>query len=180
MGRTRFAMMIGKLVVLAAALSAVAYAAPSMNVDTVVPEEMVQTASQVATGVEALKKQFATLQSQLLDTAYAQVTPAVANVIDKMIDMVDEEIMPAINEAHASDQDELNAKHKLITDFNTDYSSKKEILYNEFRSINDDIAAHNVAAQQWDDAAAAYSASVDLREDREGEDRHMLRQATGC
>merc|ERR1711966_533648 len=164
MGRTRFAMMIGKLVVLAAALSAVAYAAPSMNVDTVVPEEMVQTASQVATGVEALKKQFATLQSQLQDTAYAQVTPAVANVIDKMIDMVDEEIMPAINEAHASDQDELNAKHKLITDFNTDSSSKKEILYNEFRSINDDIAAHNVAAQQWDDAAAAYSASVDLYE----------------
>merc|ERR1712072_1080132 len=162
MGRHIFAMMIGRLVVLAAALSALAYAAPTLNPDAVVPEEMVQTRTQVASSVALLKKQFSELEVQL--KSGANVTPAVSKTLDKMIDMVNDDIEPAIKEAHSADQDELDSKMGIIVDFNDDNYAKREILYNEFASINDDIDMHNTAAQKWDNAASAYSASVDLYE----------------
>merc|ERR1711934_30513 len=157
----RITMMIGKLVVLAAALSAVAFAAPRtfVDIDAIVPEEtLVQSKAEVGSTVSMLKKQFAALEVQLKDGV--EITPAITKVIDQMIDMVNDEIEPAITTAHTEDQSEINAKHGVIVDFNADYTNKREMLYNEFNSIQDDIDAHNVAAQTWDDAAAAYSAAV--------------------
>merc|ERR1712010_389930 len=161
----RITMMIGKLVVLAAALSAVAFAAPRtfVEVDAVIPEEiLVQSAAQVGSSVAMLKKQFAQVEAQL--KTGVEVTPALAKVIDEMINMVQDEIEPAIQEAHASDQDELNLKHSAIVDFNTAYTEKRTNLYNEHSSIQDDIDAYNMAAQVWDDAAKAYATSVTVYE----------------
>jgi hypothetical protein len=155
--------MFGKLVVLAALLSAVAYAAPTVSVDAVIPEEiLVQSAAQVGSSVAMLKKQFAQVEAQL--KTGVKVTPALAKVIDEMINMVQDEIEPAIQEAHASDQDELNLKHSAIVDFNTAYTEKRTNLYNEHASIQDDIDAYNMAAQVWDDAAKAYATSVTVYE----------------
>merc|ERR1712196_547300 len=93
--------MMAKLVLLAAVLSAVALAAPTtsfVETDTVVPEEMVQTNSASDSSVALLKKQFADLQTEIQDGSVK--TAAVQVVINKMIDMVDNQVNTAIKQAH--------------------------------------------------------------------------------
>merc|ERR1711959_624236 len=109
--------MLAKLVLLAAVLSAVALAAPTTP-DTVVPEEMVQTAlsSESAEQVADLKAQFEDLKT-LVQSGSAK-TAAVMRVISRMIDLVDNEIVNAINGAHKQDQKSVKDSHKVITDYN--------------------------------------------------------------
>jgi len=151
--------MLAKLCVLAAVLSAVALAAPTTP-DTVVPEEMVQTAlsSESAEQVADLKAQFEDLKT-LVQSGSAK-TAAVMRVISRMIDLVDNEIVNAINGAHKQDQKSVKDSHKVITDYNAQYAETRQMLDKELGEIQTDIANHNIAAQTWDNAATAYKAAI--------------------
>ena len=82
--------------------------------------------SKIGSSVQSLKHQFHQLEVQLKDGAKA--TPAVLKVIDEMISMVEDEIEPGIEDAHAGDQDLINALHTLITDYNTEQQGKEDLL----------------------------------------------------
>merc|ERR1711981_1504558 len=103
-----------------------------MSPDTVAPEEMLvaTTMAKLHDSFAMLQKQYNSLQVQLKDGVEA--TPAAQRVIDQMIDLITEEIEPAINEAHQSDQEELDAKMQEILDWNADYHGKKALLMDEF------------------------------------------------
>merc|ERR1711977_807263 len=117
-----------KLVAVALALVAIATAAPrgGLDVESVVPEEaeLAQT-STTAGDIEMLKKQFAELQEQIQDGA----TPGVRGVIEKMIKMVEEDIMKAILDAHNTDQTTLNSKMQKIADLNEMTKGQVEDLH---------------------------------------------------
>merc|ERR1711959_709428 len=151
--------MLAKLCVLAAVLSAVALAAPTTP-DTVVPEEMVQTAlsSESAEQVADLKAQFEDLKT-LVQSGSAK-TAAVMRVISRMIDLVDNEIVNAIKGAHKEDQKSVKDSHKVITDYNAQYANTRQMLDDELAAIQKDIANHNIAAQTWSNAANAYKAAI--------------------
>merc|ERR1712072_196255 len=156
-------MMLGpKLVVLAALLSAVAFAAPrTVFVETegaAVEETLVQSSAKTATAVAMLKNQFKALEVQL--KSGAKVTPAVAKVINEMIQMVTDDIEPAIKEAHAADQEELDAKMLIITDFNADQTTTRDLLLKTGADIETSINEHNAVALDWDDADKAYLAAI--------------------
>jgi len=153
-------MMLGsKLVVLAALLSAVALAAPRQ-----VPQEsLVQSSAKTASAVAMLKQQFKALEVQL--KSGAKVTPAVAKVINEMIQMVTDDIEPAIKEAHQADQEELDAKMKVITDYNSVQTDKRDLLLTTGDNIEKSIGEHNKVALAWDLAAKAYLASIKYYEE---------------
>merc|ERR1711924_117860 len=116
-----------KLVAVALALVAIATAPPrGLDVESVVPEEaeLAQT-STTAGDIEMLKKQFAELQEQIQDGA----TPGVRGVIEKMIKMVEEDIMKAILDAHNTDQTTLNSKMQKIADLNEMTKEQVEDLH---------------------------------------------------
>merc|ERR1711934_1266501 len=87
--------MMMKLIVLAAALTAVAFAAPR-STDSFAHEEttLVQTQAYQAS-INGLKKQFSELQVSLKDQSYMQVTPGVKSTIDKMVKLIESDIEPA-------------------------------------------------------------------------------------
>merc|ERR1711981_1394731 len=115
-----------KLVFATALLVAAAFAAPRgfHETDAIVPEELAQ-ASTTAGDIEMLKKQFAELQEQIQDGA----TPGVRGVIEKMIKMVEEDIMKAILDAHNTDQTTLNSKMQKIADLNEMTKEQVEDLH---------------------------------------------------
>merc|ERR1711959_2890 len=110
-----------KLVAVALALVAIATAAPrgGLDVESVVPEEaeLAQT-STTAGDIEILKE-------QIQDGA----TPGVRGVIEKMIKMVEEDIMKAILDAHNTDQTTLNSKMQKIADLNEMTKEQVEDLH---------------------------------------------------
>jgi len=151
--------MLAKLVLLAAVLSAVALASP-ISPDTVVPEEMVQTtmSSASAEQVADLQTQFADLKNKIQsgDVKTAQVM----KTISKMIDLVDNEIVGAINNAHKFDQKKIKDTHQVIVDYNTDFGGTRQTLDNKLKGIQTDIKNHNIAAQIWSNAANAYKTAI--------------------
>merc|ERR1711934_387705 len=145
-----------KLIVLALALASVAFAAPRTNFlenDQVVPEELAQVG--LASSVSTLKHQFHELQMQLKDGA--KVTPGVKDTIDKMIDMVTDEIEPAINDAHAADQETLNVKMSAIAELNAGLESDVELLHGEADTVRKLIDDQQAAAAAWDSAASLFT-----------------------
>merc|ERR1719353_97503 len=140
------------LLALLALLSAVAFAAPAKSYDErddIVPEEiLVQSSAETQDAVVQLKKQFATLQTQL--QAGVEVTPQVMQVISQMQDMLTNEIMPSIIHAHNEDQRLVKHTHQVIVDYNKDGAERRRILDDELAAIQTDIANHNLAAQAWD------------------------------
>merc|ERR1712072_451362 len=145
-----------KLVFLALALTTVAFAAPRTNFlenDQVVPEELAQVG--LASSVSTLKHQFHELQMQLKDGA--KVTPGVKDTIDKMIDMVTDEIEPAINDAHAADQETLNVKMSAIAELNAGLESDVELLNGEADTVRKLIDDQQAAAAAWDSAASLFT-----------------------
>merc|ERR1712054_214371 len=81
----------------------------ALGPDAVVPEEiMVETLSDaqaVSASVSSLEKQYKQLALQLKGTSGASVTPQVASTIATMINLVTDEIEPAIKQAHQADQE---------------------------------------------------------------------------
>merc|ERR1719247_2093441 len=135
-------MMSIKLVCLAAMLSAVAFAAPS----TLTSEDMGMRLHE-SHQVTSLKKQFNELQVQL--KSGAEITPAVQETIQKMIDMVTNDIEPTITEAHDADQEELNALMGAVqahNDFTEAYTAQ---LLEEAADLRQKMHEHNDVAEQW-------------------------------
>jgi len=147
-----------KLIVVALALCAVAFAAPRTNFlenDQVVPEELVQVS--LSNNVANLKQQFHELQMQVKDGA--EVTPGVKDTIDKMIDMVTDEIEPAINQAHADDQETLNVKMHAISQLNDGLNQDVAILRDEANNVRKLIDEEQAAAAAWDSAASLFTST---------------------
>merc|ERR1711981_1206770 len=93
-----------KLVVFAAILSVVAFAAPrgAEFGDDILLNDEPSTHRTMSPQVENLKKQFSALQLQM--QSGEEITPAVKTLIGKMVDMVSNEIEPMNTKAHESDQ----------------------------------------------------------------------------
>merc|ERR1712072_195891 len=93
-----------KLVVFAAILSVVAFAAPRRAEfgDDILLNDEPSTHRTMSPQVENLKKQFSALQLQM--QSGEEITPAVKTLIGKMVDMVSNEIEPMITKAHEADQ----------------------------------------------------------------------------
>jgi len=119
-----------------------------------VPEEMVQTNAASESSIALLKKQFADLQTEIQDGEVK--TAAVQVVINKMIDMVDNQVNTAIKQAHHADQRAITTSHETILEYNKMYQDKRNVLDNELASTQRDIDRHNVAAQKWSNAATAF------------------------
>merc|ERR1712167_293662 len=117
---------VAKLIVVAAALSAVAFSAPhSYQAEDVT---LVQ-AKAYEGAVNNLKKQFAELQVSLKSTTYAKVTPGVKDTIDKMTALIESDIEPAINDAHRADQSLLDTEMEKIQNYRDAVFAQQEILY---------------------------------------------------
>merc|ERR1719460_1543915 len=150
-------MMSIKLVCLAATLSAVAFAAPS----TLTSEDMGMRLHE-SHQVTSLKKQFNELQVQL--KSGAEITPAVQETIQKMIDMVTNDIEPTITEAHDADQEELNALMGAVqahNDFTEAYTAQ---LLEEAADLRQKMHEHNDFAEQWRLQGIVYKASIPVYE----------------
>merc|ERR1712216_821753 len=127
-------------------------------------EALVQ--SDVARGatpqVSFLKKQFNELQVQL--KAGDKITPAVQETIQKMIDMVTNDIEPTITEAHDADQEELNALMGAVqahNDFTEAYTAQ---LLEEAADLRQKMHEHNDFAEQWRLQGIVYKASIPVYE----------------
>lgn len=142
-----------KLVLLAAVLSAVAFAAPMSD-----HSESVHLSPKVT----HLKKQFNELQLQL--KSGVEITPAVASTIQKMIDMVTNDIEPTITEAHDADQAEINTLMKRIkmhNDFTESYTAQ---LLQEAEDLRNKMHEHNEYAEKWKQQGITYKASIPVYE----------------
>merc|ERR1712205_14054 len=102
--------MMPQLALAALLLSAVTLGYPT--VDDIVPEAevLVQSQVQLSSSVDTLRKQYHQLEVQLKGTSGLKVTPKVKETIQTMLQMVEDEIEPAITEAHTADQQVLEAK----------------------------------------------------------------------
>jgi len=117
-----------KLVVVTALLAAVAFGAPrTMDVDTVVPESLVQSGTSMS--VESLQKQFEELKASVEGTEHA--TPGVIEIINDMVTLIETEIEKAINDAHHADQTTLNTQMSEIQDLNDVYTQHVKLLNEE-------------------------------------------------
>jgi len=150
-----------KLVLIAALLSAVAFAAPRSEAgEALLSQE--SAPAKMSPKVVELKKQFNSLQVQL--KAGAKVTPEVSSTIDKMIAMVEDDIEPTINEAHDADQAEINALMAAVqahNDFTEDYTAQ---LLREAADLRQKIHEHNDFAEQWRLQGIAFKDSIPVYE----------------
>merc|ERR1719247_2835994 len=100
------------------------FAAPSFDEsDTIVPETTL-VSMDGKEGLIVLKRQWAQVQESIK----MGVTPGVKATIDKMVVMVDEQIEPAIHDAHKADQLTLDDMMQDIADLNTGFEGQLEIL----------------------------------------------------
>jgi hypothetical protein len=154
--------MMMKLIVLAAALTAVAFAAPR-STDSFAHEEttLVQTQAYQAS-INGLKKQFSELQVSLKDQSYMQVTPGVKSTIDKMVKLIESDIEPAINDAHRADQALLDTEMGKIQTYRDAVFAQQEILYAKADEIRGWITEHNKLVIEWDARAEKFIAARDV------------------
>merc|ERR1712010_41627 len=153
--------MMMKLIVLAAALTAVAFAAPR-STDSFAHEEttLVQTQAYQAS-INGLKKQFSELQVSLKDQSYMQVTPGVKSTIDKMVKLIESDIEPAINDAHRADQELLDTEMGKIQTYRDSIFAQQKILYAKAADIRKWIGEHNDLVVEWRDRAEKFQAARD-------------------
>merc|ERR1712072_426901 len=152
-----------KLVVFAAILSVVAFAAPrgaEFGDDILLNDEPL-THRTMSPQVENLKKQFSALQLQM--QSGEEITPAVKTLIGKMVDMVSNEIEPMITKAHESDQ-------KLMDEL-MDAICSQQIHHKGNRvppEAGKDTSRHDWGAQRWAEKwrlqGIAYKASIPVYE----------------
>jgi len=145
-----------KLILLALALCGACLAAPRSNFledDQLVPEELAQVG--LSSNVANLKKQFHELQMQLKDGA--EITPGVKKTIDQMIDMVTQQIQPAINQAHADDQEDLNTQMDGIAQLNNGLTTEVKLVNDQADVVRKMIDQEQADAAAWDAAATKFT-----------------------
>eukprot|EP00657_Telonema_sp_P-1_P006324 TRINITY_DN2468_c0_g1_i3.p1 TRINITY_DN2468_c0_g1~~TRINITY_DN2468_c0_g1_i3.p1 ORF type:complete len:426 (-),score=165.27 TRINITY_DN2468_c0_g1_i3:100-1377(-) len=145
-----------KLLLIASALVAVAFAAPRTNmVDSIVPEEMEMAQVDDLGSVDDLKQQFTQLQAQL--KGGLEYTRGVKAIVGKMTSMITNRIEPAINQAHAADQSILNSKMRIIGSLNSGLTSDVNILNKEANTVRHLIDNQQAAAAAWKKSAAGFT-----------------------
>lgn len=145
-----------KLVAVTALLAAVAFGAPrTMDMDTIVPESLVQSGTSMS--VESLQKQFEELKASVEGTESA--TPGVIKVINDMVALIDSEIFVAINDAHKADQTTLNTKMDSIQDLNNVYTSHVKLLTEEKDRIELEITDAIQKSAIWKGKSEEFTAS---------------------
>jgi hypothetical protein len=144
--------------IIAFCVLAFAIAAPTSytDIDAIVPE-MLET-SATPSQVSALQSQFDMLQTQM--KAGVEVTPAVIKVIDSMIKLVEDEIEPAIKDAHKSDQELVNTSMTTVKDLNDETAQVKNSLNQRESNLRATITKHNDLAKQLSAAASTHSTSL--------------------
>jgi hypothetical protein len=145
------------------------FAAPSTDYfeDDSVVTEMVQMhafsaeqAQALDSSISDLQKQYQQLALQLKGKSSMQITPGVAKTIDTMVDMVTNEIEPAIREAHAADQELLNTKMDAIVDLDKVTASTLALLHGRADDVRSEIKSHNDLAAEWEAAANAHLSAI--------------------
>merc|ERR1712072_1341331 len=161
MGDTRSSMSY-KLLLLAAFLSAVALAAPRgvSEGEALLSQDMEK--ANISPKVVELKKQFNALQVQL--KSGAKITPEVSNTVQKMIDMVEQDIEPTITEAHDADQEEINSLMDAIAAHNKFTEDYTDQLLEEARDLRQKIHEHNDVAEEWRLQGIAFKATIPIYE----------------
>jgi len=156
-----YMMLAPKLILLAAALSAVAFAAPR-NVDSHFVEETALVQAKVyQSSINSLQKQFSELQVSLKSKTYAEVTPGVKDTIDKMTALIESDIEPAIHDAHRSDQELLDTEMQKIQTYTDSIRSQQTILYAKADDIRKWIGEHNDLVGEWRTRAEKFIAARD-------------------
>jgi len=153
-----------KLVVFAAILSVVAFAAPrgAEFGDDILLNDEPSTHRTMSPQVENLKKQFSALQLQM--QSGEEITPAVKTLIGKMVDMVSNEIEPMITKAHESDQKLMDELMDAIDAHNKFTTRETEYLLKRAKTHRDMIGEHNAEAEKWRLQGIAYKASIPVYE----------------
>jgi len=142
-------MLAPKLILLAAALSAVAFAAPRSTDDYFEEETLLVQDQAYQLSVNNLKKQFSELQTSLGSKSYAQVTPRVKSVIDDMVKMIETEIEVAIKDAHVADQILVDTEMAKIQTYRNTIFAQQKILYAKAADIRKWIKEHNQLVVDW-------------------------------
>jgi hypothetical protein len=143
---------MNKLIVFAALAAAVAMAAPT--VDTIVPETELLSVTFRDT-VSTLKDQFTELQTQL--RSGMEVTPGVKKTIDRMVTMVENQIEPAIKEAHHADQSALNGLMDAVQLHNNEWDEKEALLQKQGDAVRDLIDDEQAKSAAWEAAANQFT-----------------------
>merc|ERR1711981_826676 len=149
-----------KLVVFAAILSVVAFAAPrgaDFGVEDLLTDEP-STHRTMSPQVENLKKQFSALQLQM--QSGEEITPQVKVLVQKLVDMVSLEIEPMITKAHEGDQNLVNELMDAIDAHNKFTTSRTEQLLEQAKKHRAMIAEHNDEAEKWKLQGETYLASI--------------------
>jgi hypothetical protein len=143
-----------RLTILALSLAALVSAAPSyVETDALVPET---TLLGVEDTISNLKDQFAELKAQA--SSGMEVTPGVKKTIDRMVTMCENEIEPAIKEAHAADQETLNTLMDAVQEENNEFTEKEALLQKDADNVRDLIADEHSKSAAWEKAADTFTA----------------------
>jgi len=146
-----------KLVLLALGLATVSFAAPRefLETDAVVPqdESMVQSSSRLS--IESLQKQFHDLQMEVQDGA----TPGVYKTVKRMIDLINNTIESAIQDAHKSDQSELNTLMTTIGAYHVNIQKTIKIEQGAARDLDKVISKAHRLAEQWNQDSKAFTST---------------------
>merc|ERR1711934_453083 len=142
-----------RLTILALSLAALVSAAPSyVETDALVPET---TLLGVEDTISNLKDQFAELKAQA--SSGMEVTPGVKKTIDRMVTMIENEIEPAIKEAHAADQSALNGLMDAVQTHNNEWDEKEALLQKDGDSVRDLIDDEQAKSAAWKKAADVFT-----------------------
>jgi len=131
-------------------------------VDDIVPEAevLVQSQVQLSSSVDTLRKQYHQLEVQLKGTSGLKVTPKVKETIQTMLQMVEDEIEPAITEAHTADQQVLEAKMQAVSDLNDVTKSAQGLMTTRADQLRNEIKSHNTYADDWEGSAEDYVKAI--------------------
>jgi len=151
-----------KLVVLAALLSAVAFAAPREGTEAEAFTASPTAGVHMSPKVVELKKQFNALQVQL--KSGDKITPGVAIGVGKLIAMITEDIEPTIFEAHVADQEEIDALMDAVQKHNDFTESYTAELLLEAADLRQKMNEHNVYARKWEAQTVEYNRVIPIYE----------------
>ena len=121
------------------------------------------TSEMLDSTVDSLKKQFQDLQLQIKENN-GKKTREIHETIATMINMITNEIQPAIKQAADAEQRELNALLESVTDLNTSTEGIQSTLRDQAKNIRTQIKQHNKDAGTWKNAAKKMLDLIDTYE----------------
>jgi len=105
--------------------------------------------------VASIKAQFKALQEELQSASGK--TKGVVGTINKMINMVESEIEPAIKQAHNDDQEVLNTKMNDVKVRNGGFIEEEKELQQDANDVRDLIDKEQAASKTWEDQSKTFT-----------------------